>query len=468
VNAADPRLDRARAVADAVLYEGYLLYPYRSTAAKNQVRWQFGVLGPPGAAAAGAGEESDLAVQCLVHGAGAVGIRLRFLHLQERHVERADGSGGFTPVPELTVGVRTWLRWDEAVEREVVLAPFDLAPGATHELPVEIAGGEDVEMLPDAAGRLVRRRHPISATVEVAVRPTGPAAPDGGPLMRLCVSVRNTTVAGTTDRDAAAARSFLGTHLILTAGGARFLSVIDPPSWARDAAGACEQHRCWPVLAGEDSDANGVVLASPIILYDNPEVAPESAGALFDSTEIDEILTLRVMTLTDEEKAAARATDPRAAAIIDRCDRLTPADLQRLHGILRDPRAGTGAFAPFDDPVPTWTTPAEHDTPWWSPEADASVDPATDAVRVDGVEVRRGSLVRLRPNRRADAQDLFFAGQVARVAAVLEDVDGCSHVAVVLADDPGADLHEWYGRYLYFAPDELEPVGGQSCERSES
>ena len=43
-----PTWHRARAIADAVLYEGYLLYPYRATSAKNQSRWQFGVVGPPG------------------------------------------------------------------------------------------------------------------------------------------------------------------------------------------------------------------------------------------------------------------------------------------------------------------------------------------------------------------------------------------------------------------------------------
>ena len=66
--------------------------------------------------------------------------------------------------------------------------------------------------------------------------------------------------------------------------------------------------------------------------------------------------------------------------------------------------------------------------------------------------------MRVHPSRRADAQDLFFAGQVARVTAVLADVDGGMHVAVVLVDDPAADLHDWYGRYFYFAPDELEPL----------
>jgi hypothetical protein len=458
-------LGPVRAVADAVLYEGYLLYPYRATSAKNQVRWQFGVLGPPGAAAAGVGEEPDLAVQCLVHPGDTATVRLylRFLHLQERCVQRRDSQGRHADVPELTAGGCTWLRFDEAVERELVLSPFE--PPGGREYAVEVAGGDDVEPLHDGenrpVGRLVRRRRPLTAVVSVAAEPTGALAPDGRPLLRLSVGVRNTTRGGLSDRDAATARSLLGTHLILVAEGAQFVSVIDPPAWAQTAAEACAQRRCWPVLAGGGTDT---VLAAPIILYDQPEVAPESAGALFDSTEIDEILTLRVMTLTDEEKAAARATDPHAAAIIDRCDRLTPAELQRLHGILRDPRAGTGAFAPYTVDIGG----VGGEVPWWDPGADASVDPGTDSILVQGVEVRRGSLVRLHPSRRADAQDLFYAGQLARVTAVLSDVDGESHVAVVLADDPGADLHEWYGRYLYFAPEELEPMRGAACEPSES
>ena len=98
------------------------------------------------------------------------------------------------------------------------------------------------------------------------------------------------------------------------------------------------------------------------------------------------------------------------------------------------------------------------DVPWWDPAADESVRPETDSVVINGVHVAKGSLVRVHPSRRADAQDLFFADQVARVNAVLSDVDGGTHVAVVLVDDPAADLHEWYGRYFYFAPDELEPL----------
>lgn len=93
------------------------------------------------------------------------------------------------------------------------------------------------------------------------------------------------------------------------------------------------------------------------------------------------------------------------------------------------------------------------------PEADTSVRPETDGVLIGGMRVAQGSLVRLHPSRRADAQDLFFRDRVARVATVHADVDGETHVGVVLVDDPAADLHDWYGRYLYFAPDELEPLG---------
>ena len=185
--------------------------------------------------------------------------------------------------------------------------------------------------------------------------------------------------------------------------------------------------------------------------------------ALYDSTEIDEILTLRVLTLTEEEKAEARSTDPRAAAIIDRCEAMSPEELQQLHGVLRNPHsldAGGGwPGGPWRGPASGPSAAVDTDgLPWWDPDADASVRPDADAVVISGIPVARGSRVRVRPRRRADAQDLFFAGQTGRVTGVHFDVDGSTHVAVVLEADPAADLQEWYGRYLYFAPEELEPL----------
>ncbi len=455
-------LDRARAVADAVLYEGYLLYPYRASSGKNRVRWQFGVLGPPGVAEAGLGEEASMSMQCLltersVGGPAGAGTRpgpslvvhLRFLQLQRRQVRDAQDR----PVEQLSAAGTTWTSWDEAVEQEVTLhlSLSRLAHGSGSTLA--IAGGERVEILVDRdgveVGRVVRRRWPLSARVTATA-----VAGDG--LTRLEVRVDNVWADPTTDKDEALRRSLLGAHLLVEGHGVEFVSLLDPPADARDAADGCTQHRCWPVLAGAPGDTD-LVLGSPIILYDHPEIAAESAGALFDATEIDEILTLRVMTMTDQEKAEARATDPRAREIIDRCDDMSAADLQRLHGTLRDPHPPTSVGDPAGDV-------------WWAAEPEAGVRPEVDAVVIDGVSVARDSLVRVHPSRRADAQDMFLAGQLARVTAVLTDVDDRVHVAVVLVDDPAADMHDWYGRYFYFAPDELEPlaVGAQAEQPEES
>jgi len=189
------------------------------------------------------------------------------------------------------------------------------------------------------------------------------------------------------------------------------------------------------------------MLCSPIILYDHPAIAPESPADLYDSTEIDEILTLRTMALTDAEKAEARATDPRAAALIDRIDDAGPDLLDKLHGAIRYLRPA----APPPPPDPS--------VPWWDPGEDSSVSPESDEVVVCGVALKRGSTVRMRPGaRRADAQDFLLADRLAVVEAVIRDVDGNVHVAVTPSDDPDADIQRGHGRFLYFAPDELEPV----------
>jgi len=432
--------NRARTVADAVLYEGYLLYPYRATSGKNQSRWQFGVLGPPGAEDAGIGENDTLSAQLLVQPLGPATVSgvVRFLQLQHRSAQRECHDGGFEPVDELVAGPRSWLTWDEAVACEVPFGPVSLA-SLPHALDISVPAGTDIEAV--EAGRLMRSRRALHGQLTISAEPAGE-------LVRLTFDVRN-IVAPAADKDEAIASSMIGTHLLIEATAGQFVSLLEPPDSAADAVATCRQHRCFPVLAGAPDDRD-LVLVSPIILYDHPEIAEQSEGALYDSTEIDEILTLRVMTMTDEEKAEARATDPLAAKIIDRCDSMSPEAMLNLHGVLRNPHATTqdaGLIPEVPDGVD-----------WWDPLADNAVRPEIDAVLVDGVRVTRGSRVRLKPSRRADAQDLFFADQLARVTSVHEDVDGEQHVGVVLDDDPAADLHDWYGRYLYFAPDEVEPL----------
>jgi hypothetical protein len=166
------------------------------------------------------------------------------------------------------------------------------------------------------------------------------------------------------------------------------------------------------------------------------------------------------MTLTEEEKAQARATDPRAAAIIDHADNLPPEIYERLHGAIRSlrelPSQGEPAFPEIwtDDSGEVKAPPSIFD-----PAVDATYNPATDTVEIGGKRIGKGSRVVLRPAQgRSDAQDMFLAGRVASVQAILFDADEDAHVAVTLDDDLGADIQLSHGRYRYFKIDEVEPV----------
>ncbi len=466
---ADPaHLEHARKVADAVLYEGYLLYPYRRSSQKNRTRFQFGVLMPPPYRAIDDCEPSASQTECLVEcrDDAGVGIGLRFLHLQHRAAQRIDpATGEATDVDTVLVNGTEHGSFDEAVEREQHLSSriADLLD-VDMELHFDIPASEEAEELtgPDGApaGRLVRRCAPVNGALVVrAERAPGPYG-----VLRLRVRVENRTEpqAPLRSRDDGLRYSLIAAHLLIGVTGGTFLSMTDPPEWAAGEVAACVNTGTWPVLAGP-AECRDLMLSSPVILYDHPEVAPESAGDLFDATEIDEILTLRTLALTDAERQEARATDPRAADLIDRLDGLPPEMLERMHGAIRYLSPGPGKAA--EEP-PTFTEPGEVSPPaqpWWDPGADTSVSPETDHVLVSGIRVARGSRVLMRPGaRRADAQDIFLTGREALVEAVLRDVDGQVHVAVSPVSDPLADLQRNHGRFLYFAPDEIEPVPAAS------
>jgi hypothetical protein len=447
--------ERARKVADAVLYEGYVLYPYRASAAKNQIRWQFGVVAPKDHCQTDAGERSFMRTEVLVEGSRPiVDLKLRFLRVQRRTIEFPAGN----PVDCLEVDGHRWTSWDEAVEEELDVealglgervVPFDLAPVLT------------VEDLGAGAGRVVRERQAVSAEVRVSAdRLDGPY-----PLVKFTVEVANVTPWSQpgASRDDVVRRSLAAVHTLLAVHHGQFLSLIDYPEFAAGAVASCKNEGTWPVMIGDEGERS-VVLSSPITLYDYPEIAPESAGDMFDSTEIDEILALRVLTLTDEEKHEARGTDERAAAIIDRVDAMPPELFDKLHGAVRYLRTVTtaavgGAGAPADSGGRGPKDPgARHQQAWWDPGMDASVDPWTDTALVGSHAVGRGARVRLRPTGRADAHDMFLVGKTATVEGVFFDVDGETQFACTLDDDPGTDMARAHGRYLYFRPDELEFV----------
>jgi hydrogenase maturation protease len=319
-----------RKVADAVLYEGYLLYPYRPSAIKNRHRWNFGVLYPRAYAEAQRGADRwRVRAEVLVTGRPEVEVVLRYMEVSS----------------------------SSPVAREIVLQAPEV----------------HTTQLADTLWKL---------TVDVENRAPYDGSPD--------------------DRDAALALSFASAHLVLTASEGTFVSLLDPPAELAEAAAGCHSEGLYPVLMGERS-----MLASPIILYDHPRIAPESRGDLFDGTEIDEILSLRIMTLTDEEKREAAAGDARARQLIERTDALTAGDLMAMHGTMRG--------------------------------------------------LRPGSRVRLHPKRGADIMDIALAGKTAVVDAIESDFDDRIHVAVIVDDDPGRDLG-LFGHRFFFSPEEVEPL----------
>ncbi len=384
----------------------------------------------------------------LVDGADPrVTLTVRLLQVQRRTVERATRDG-FVPVEALETEDATYVAWDEARECEVEV----VVPPTAGDHEVELAGGTEVEPVVDGAGttvgRLVRVREPLRVGVLTEVR--RPPSPYAVAVLSVRVENRTPRTSGPDRRRPDwLRRALVACHLLLAVERGRFLSLLDPPEWAGPLAAGCRHEGLFPVLGGRGGQQS-VVLASPIILYDHPEIAPESATAFFDALEVDELLSLRTATLTERERREVRGTDPRAARLLDDVDSLPTEIWDRLHGTIRHLDALTGAGEP---------EPGQPETPWWDPGADATVDPERDAVVLGDVEVRRGSRVILRPGvRRADAYDMFLAGRTATVAAVLFDVDQGTHLAVTVDDDPGSDLKESHGRYLYFSPDEVEPI----------
>jgi hypothetical protein len=286
---------------------------------------------------------------------------------------------------------------------------------------------------------------------------------------RLRVRIDNHSAVVPGERSSALRTAFVSTHTLLHVSDGRFLSALDPPAAATDATALLRNRHTWPVLVGDqaaDAQRAQLVLSSPIILYDFPAVAPQSQGDTFDALEIDELMMLSVRSLSDAEREEAKATDPRARAIVERAERFDAEELSRLHGTLQTGSIG----APETDSI-------------GMPQADASgtlqvessgtlradlfgaLDlPGLDCVFIDGVKIAKGSSVRLRPKRRADAWDLFLEGKIATVRAVHQDVENLMYVAVTVDDDPASDLHEWYGRSFFFYPDEVEPVAAVASE----
>jgi len=326
-------------IADAMLYEGYLLYPYRSSAVKNRQRFNFGVLYPRRHCDLQLGSDSwEMRTECLVTGSASttIEVKVRFLQLGTRQ-ERDTVPAGRSLVAEtgaaasdesrLKAGCsQDWLphKWQEGRERDVSTSACNVGAieARPHRQQFVFAGAEDLE------GRVMQTLH---GELELGALPLDESC------YRVTLNIRNLADiedAENLSRDQVLLRSLVSVHSILHVAGGEFVSLLDPPEEFKAAAIGCQNAGAWPVLAGDEGQRN-LVLSAPIILHDYPQIAPESAGDLFDGCEIDEILALRILTMTDAEKLEVRNGDDRARQILERTELLPPEHFQKLHGALR-------------------------------------------------------------------------------------------------------------------------------------
>ncbi|GAA2272100.1 hypothetical protein GCM10010149_12460 [Nonomuraea roseoviolacea subsp. roseoviolacea] len=334
-----PPADEVRRIARAVLYEGYLLWPYRQSALKNRHRWTIGGVHPEPYGREHDGHPWLMRTQCLVEAdAGArVDVRVRYLHVLVREPALVR-DGLAEPVPELVTGGLRIVPREEATERETAacgLALEDLARRPVRAA-IEVPAGQEIEPLPDTVpvedgrpmGAVVRHWEGLRGHVEVSAEPLEPG------LFRLTADVVNTTPWPGGSRGDLMRRTLVSAHTALHARDGRFVSLMDPPEELREHAEGCRGLGAWPVLVGEEGERH-TMLSAPIILYDHPRISPESPGDLFDATEIDQLLTLCVLALGEEEQREIREGDPRGREILERCAGLTAEQLMRLHGVLR-------------------------------------------------------------------------------------------------------------------------------------
>jgi hypothetical protein len=342
-------------IVKAVLYEGYMLYPYRPSAVKNRQRFNFGVVYPRVYSDAQHGTDAwTMQTECLVEGSDQTQclVRVRFLRMVARSIAKLR-----TPVSELSsvtdanlemverfeIGGQTFQSWQEAVEETIEVTEFNLAALAAQPMqwPFRLSSRQEREAIRDERGLIVaiilRNKARVAGNIEFAA-----ARPEQG-VFKLTARILNDTQMEAfvpLTRDEALARSLVSAHTILEVRDGEFVSLVDPPESCRSFATACQNVGTWPVLVGEEGERD-TMLSSPIILYDYPQIAPESPGDLFDGAEIDEILSLRILTMTDDEKQEMRQSDDRARHILERTEALPAEHFAKLHGALRGLRPST-------------------------------------------------------------------------------------------------------------------------------
>ena len=350
-------LELVKKIADAVLYEGYMLYPYRASSVKNRQRFNWGALAPESYSRAQKGTEACLMqTECLAitEKNATLDIKIRFLHLTMREIgklenpldELPENFIGYQLVPTLEVSDKLYQTWQEAVECEVDFPTTNLSENLKKEFDFSFPATREIEPLRDEnekiVGVIVRTQEEIKGKIEVE---NGKRKTENGKsIYKISVRVSNTTPfenAGAKTREDALLHSTVSTHTILSIKNGEFVSMLEPPDELSEAVSKLENIKTYPVLAGEEG-AKDCLFSSPIILYDYPQIAAESAGDLFDGGEIDEILTLRIMTLTDDEKREMRGIDDRVRQMLERTETMSEEHLLQMHGAMKGVEKAVG------------------------------------------------------------------------------------------------------------------------------
>jgi hypothetical protein len=347
---------RVDAIVKAVLYEGYMLYPYRPSAVKNQQRFNFGVVYPRTYGEAQGGTEAwTMQTECLVVGSSETqcAVSVRFLRMVDRSIVKVHTplsslssitTEKMEKVDRLEINGKQYQPWQEAVEETIEVVEFNLADLAAQPMqwPFRLPPMQEKEPIWDEGGLIVgvihRQKASVSGTIDFAAERLAEN------VFKLMARIANTSRMDTDaalSRGEALVRSLVSAHTILDVRDGEFVSMIDPPENCRTFAASCRNIGTWPVLVGEEGQRD-MLLSSPIILYDYPQTAPESPGDLFDGAEIDEILSLRIMTLTDDEKREMRQSDDRARQILERTESMPEEQFLKLHGVLRGLQSAKG------------------------------------------------------------------------------------------------------------------------------
>lgn len=435
-------------IVNAVLYEGYILYPYRASSKKNRQRFTFGRVYPEQYSVAQKGSEPcSMQTEILVRPHSpdcALNVSVRFLHPMAREVGvlmtpiaelSTTAEPTFHLVNEQLIGDKLYQAWQESVERIVEVSPLLLRDASTSATEFRFEPSRELEPIRDGekiAAVFVRRQEALRGVVETSVTPIDDQ------VTKVTVRIVNQTpvpIVELDNQDAIVMRTFASTHTVLHVVDGEFISLLEPPAKYEAAAKACKNVNTWPVLVGEaDKKPRDTMLSSPIILYDYPQIAPESAGDLFDGAEIDEILTLRIMTMTDEEKREMRGVDDHARRILERTEMLPGDHLLKMHGVMRP-------------------TQSQSNDEFFNPTK------RLESTIVNGVELKAGDKVRIWPKKRADIMDMALEGKVATIEALEEDLEKQVHFALVIDDDPGRDmgLMRQSGHRFFYSADEVEP-----------